>query len=129
MNILESKILDRRFTNLIRKALKAGYLEFQEVLNTNIAGTRQGSIVSPILANIFLHQLDLYVESLRTEFNRDRPRTCLGYKRIRPLYRRALYHKDVLQIREIMNRIRKIDHSDYSDPNYKRLAYIRYGDV
>ena len=128
MNILESKILDRRFTNLIRKALKAGYFEFQEVLNTNIAGTK-GSIVSPILANIFLHQLDLYVESLRTEFNRDRPRTSLGYKRIRPLYRRALYHKDVLQIREIMNRIRKIDHSDYSDPNYKRLAYIRYGDV
>lgn len=57
MNILETRIKDKRFLDLIRKALKAGYLEFRRYSHS-VAGTPQGSIVSPILANIFLDKLD-----------------------------------------------------------------------
>jgi retron-type reverse transcriptase len=64
MEIIENKIKDRRFTKLIRKALKAGYLTFGRH-KINIVASREGSIVSPILANIFLHQLDLFVLSLK----------------------------------------------------------------
>lgn len=64
MEIIENKIKDRRFTKLIRKALKAGYLTFGRH-KINIVASRVGSIVSPILANIFLHQLDLFVLSLK----------------------------------------------------------------
>ena len=128
MAIIEAKILDRRFTNLIRKALKAGYLEFN-VLNTNIAGTPQGSIVSPILANIFLHQLDVFIESLIAGFNKgNRPGISEAYKRIRPEYRKAIYHNDITKVRNLTNIIKKIDYTDYSDPNYKRLTYVRYAD-
>jgi retron-type reverse transcriptase len=128
MNILESKILDRRFTNLIRKALKAGYFELK-VFSTNIAGTPQGSIVSPILANIFLHQLDVFIQGLKNSFDKgNKPGTSLAYKAIRPEYRRALYHKDLDKIRQLTNRIRKIDYTYCSDPGYKRLVYVRYAD-
>jgi len=128
MNIIESKILDRRFTNLIRKALKAGYFEFK-VLSANIVETPQGSIISPILANIFLHQLDVFIQKLKVEFDKgDKPGTSKEYTKIRAEYRRAVYHKDIKQIREVMNRMRMIAYTDYSDPNYKRLVYVRYAD-
>ncbi|KAG6001724.1 hypothetical protein E4U21_003885 [Claviceps maximensis] len=43
MNILSERIKDQRFLDLIRKALKAGYMEFR-TYSHSIAGTPQGSI-------------------------------------------------------------------------------------
>lgn len=60
--ILQRRIKDDRFLKLIAKFLKAGYFE-RERWNPTKAGTPQGGIVSPILANIYLHELDAYVTS------------------------------------------------------------------
>jgi retron-type reverse transcriptase len=69
MNLIEKKILDRQFTRLIRQSLNTYYMEFKTIQN-NIAGTPQGSIISPILANIFLHELDLFVNYLKDAFDK-----------------------------------------------------------
>lgn len=50
---LNLRIKDERFVNLIRKALKAGYFDNGAFFSGTV-GTPQGSIISPILANIFL---------------------------------------------------------------------------
>lgn len=68
METLGERIQDQRFLELIRKALKAGYLDNKSV-KADIIGTPQGSIISPILANIYLHKLDLFVETLKKEFD------------------------------------------------------------
>jgi len=68
MSILEERIQDQRFLDLIRKALKAGYMEFRKYSHT-VAGTPQGSIISPILANIYLDKLDKFVAELKKEFD------------------------------------------------------------
>lgn len=63
LRMLALRIDDRAFLHLIRKWLKAGILEADgEVLYPD-AGTPQGGIISPILANVYLHHaLDLWFE-------------------------------------------------------------------
>jgi group II intron reverse transcriptase/maturase len=60
IRFLEHRIGDRRIIRLIRKWLKAGTLE-DGVVTVSDRGTGQGSVVSPLLANIYLHYaLDLW---------------------------------------------------------------------
>src|SRR6201997_1370827 len=59
--ILAEKIHDSRFLRLIRNMLEAGYLEDWEYHPT-LSGCPQGSVVSPVLSNIYLHKLDEFIE-------------------------------------------------------------------
>jgi RNA-directed DNA polymerase len=60
VRFVEHRIGDERIIRLIRKWLKAGILE-DEVVTVSDKGTGQGSVISPLLANIYLHYaLDLW---------------------------------------------------------------------
>jgi retron-type reverse transcriptase len=59
--LLRKRIADERFLNLIWKGLRAGFLWKKECYGSFI-GTSQGSVISPILANIYLYELGLFVE-------------------------------------------------------------------
>ena len=62
---LEHRIGDRRVLRLIRKWLKAGVLEAGSIVGTP-AGTPQGAVISPLLANVYLHYaFDLWAERWR----------------------------------------------------------------
>ena len=83
MNLIENKILDRQFTKLIHKCIKAGYME-SRVLKHSLSGVPQGSIISPILSNIYLHQLDSFIINLSSKFNKGtKLRTTSEYEKIR----------------------------------------------
>lgn len=65
MKFVEHRVSDPRILRLIRKWLRAGVSEEGQWSKTTV-GTPQGSVISPLLANIFLHYvLDLWVEKWR----------------------------------------------------------------
>lgn len=71
LNILGKKIKDSKFLNVIRQFLKAGYVENWKYHNT-YSGSPQGGICSPILANIYLNELDRKFEEIKSRFDVNR---------------------------------------------------------
>jgi group II intron reverse transcriptase/maturase len=63
LKMLEERIHDRAFVHLIGKRLKAGVLEDLHTVIHPASGTPQGGVISPVLANIYLHHvLDIWFE-------------------------------------------------------------------
>ena len=128
MSIIETKVLDRQFTKLIQKSLSAGYLQSNKIAH-NIVGTPQGSIISPILSNIYLHLLDEFVLSLKESFDvGKRARNTAAYENLRYRMKRAKKKEDYLELVRLYKESRKTSVMDYRDGNYKRLSYVRYAD-
>lgn len=68
VEIINQKIKDARFLKLIRSFLKAGYMEDWKYHET-YSGCPQGGIISPILANIYLNELDRHIMKIKKEFD------------------------------------------------------------
>jgi len=65
VDMLNQRIDDKSFIRLIRKWLKAGILDTDDKVISPATGTPQGGIVSPVLANIYLHYaLDMWFEQI-----------------------------------------------------------------
>ena len=65
IRFLEHRIGDERIIRLVQKWLKAGVLE-EGVVSVSARGTGQGAVISPLLANVYLHYaLDLWAERWR----------------------------------------------------------------
>jgi RNA-directed DNA polymerase len=70
IKFVEHRVADRRILSLIQKWLKAGVSEDGQWSET-VVGTPQGSVASPLLANIYLHYVfDLWVEAWRRKVAR-----------------------------------------------------------
>jgi RNA-directed DNA polymerase len=61
LKILRQTIKDESLIKVIRKMLKAGVIDFGELMITDV-GVPQGSVVSPLLANVYLNELDNFID-------------------------------------------------------------------
>jgi group II intron reverse transcriptase/maturase len=129
VQILRKKIQDERFLNLIRKLLKAGYMDLHGHNQESLMGSPQGGLVSPILANVYLHELDDYVEHLRKNYEKG------TRKRDNPAWVRLIREKNRLvkrgatetkAFKNLMQQIRSTPAKLVNDPAYGRLKYLRY---
>jgi group II intron reverse transcriptase/maturase len=131
VSLLRRKIKDERFINLIWKALRAGYLWMRERKDT-LMGTPQGSGISPILANIYLHELDTFVEGLKQKHEMgDKRRKYPEYEHIQDRRSRLLEASGgevTPEIRGLTRQMRSMPSRDTNDPNFVRVKYLRYAD-
>ena len=136
IQLLEKKIDDKRLVELVRQFLKSGYLEDWSYKPT-YSGTPQGGIVSPILSNIYLHELDGFLENLIQEFTVGKRRP-VNLEHARITNQMSILRK---QMRtegsdpEMQARLKELQKLQMSIPSviedtdkYIRLRYCRYAD-
>jgi retron-type reverse transcriptase len=74
MTVLGRYITCCKTLALIKSGLKAGYIKMGDIVANESQGTPQGSVVSPLLCNIFLHELDTFVDDFITENTKGKTR-------------------------------------------------------
>uniref|UniRef100_UPI002238C465 reverse transcriptase domain-containing protein n=1 Tax=Ramaria cf. rubripermanens TaxID=2016387 RepID=UPI002238C465 len=127
MKRIRKLIGDPRILELILKYLKAGYLDSisKNVITSDI-GTPQGGILSPILCNIVLHEFDKYMANYEIKFKK-------GLKRkINPIYKSLAVERSksnsVTERWTLLKKMREVRRTLQTDPDFRRMEYIRYAD-
>ena len=141
IEILRRRIKDEAFIGLMWKFLKAGYME-QWKYHKTYTGTPQGSGISPILANIYLNELDKYMEEYKQKFSK-------STRTVNPAHRNMasrIFHykakndkvwntlsaeeqkKRARILRQMRAEQRKLPTHPFREVSYKSLQYVRYAD-
>jgi group II intron reverse transcriptase/maturase len=128
LKLLKKKIDDGRFIELIRRFLGAGYMEFKEVHRT-LSGTPQGGIISPILANIYLHGFDTFMSMLELKHRKGEVRARNEeYVRLHSKRQVQLHKGNIEEAKRVLKQMRQLPSQDLMDANYTRVKYVRYAD-
>ena len=133
--VINTKIKDAKLIKLIYKFLKAGYMENWKYHNT-YSGTPQGGIISPIFANIYLHELDKFIEQIKSNFDKA-PQMVFTSEYNSLAWRRKVIKDKINEVtedervalineyKELGKQLRKTPSKSQTD---KKLKYIRYAD-
>jgi retron-type reverse transcriptase len=126
--LISMKISDTRFIDLIWKALRAGYFEFFKPQDS-IIGTPQGSVISPILSNIYLHQFDALMDKLKKDFDKGKlAQRNPEYRKLEYKRGKALKDGDIEQASQHLKEMQNLNARLPNDPSFRRLYYVRYAD-
>jgi group II intron reverse transcriptase/maturase len=130
VRLLRRRIEDERILNLIRKALKAGVLT-RNGLEATTMGSPQGSVLSPTLANVYLHELDRKMAVvIARESKGKKPAPNPDYMRLaQRLYRgRKSGEMPADEAKALIKQMRVLPSTLANDPEYIRVRYVRYAD-
>ncbi len=143
VSLLRKRIDDEAFIQLIWKFLKAGYME-QWTYGRTYSGVPQGSGVSPVLCNIYLNELDKYMEKYAQEFNTkaQRKRLSTAYRtKVDRSYRYRSKGKKIWEslspeekkircrmLKQLEREEKETTPTVVKDADYKRIQYTRYAD-
>lgn len=130
-SILSKKIICDKTMQLIRKSLTTGYID-QETgkhIASNM-GTPQGSVLSPLLANIVLNELDSYMNDVKGTFEKGKKRASnKEYNSLTSkIQNLQKFHQGSPEVKKLAMLRRRVPSMMYDDPNFKRIMYLRYAD-
>jgi len=129
MKRINKYIGDPRFLEILNKFIKAGYIDPKTGdLVKPERGTPLGGVISPLLCNIVLHELDKYMADTENKFSQGKTR------KINPVYKslanKRFSSKDSVAVERLnlLRERRETRRSLMGDNNYRSLEYIRYAD-
>ena len=141
-SLLKKHFNDQQFLDLYWKMVRAGYVEYN-TLNKSYSGTPQGSIISPILSNLYLNELDTFIEAERLKLKGLYKKTYKANKEYNTLDNRIqnitkkerilnargekLKKEEKLE-RAIKVKIRRKTRSTIPDETTAKIYYVRYVD-
>ena len=128
---MKSTIICDKTLLLIKKSLIAGYIDPENgkhIIPTE--GTSQGSVLSPLLANIVLNELDEFMTKSKTDFvkGKKKARNKEYDKLTSKIQRLQKSHPGSAEIKRLAIERRSIPSTIHNDPNFKRMMYLRYAD-
>ena len=136
IGLLRKRVKDEQFIALMWKFLKAGYMEQWRYRHT-YSGTPQGSGMSPILANIYLSELDTFLESYTQRFDtpqqgratsEEHRKARYQYKKARCMLKANRNKETVKAFKAAQTRLLNAPYRPVKETGYKRLQYCRYAD-
>jgi group II intron reverse transcriptase/maturase len=126
LDIIRRRVQCQKTVALIKSALSAGYVEMGNLADRADIGTPQGSVLSPLLCNIYLHELDVFVQALAEKYKTGKRR------RQNPADTRILNKiaktTDTGEKRKLRQQLRKHPSGDPMDKGFIRVNYVRYAD-
>jgi ubiquinol-cytochrome c reductase cytochrome b subunit len=127
MKIICKRIDCAKTLALIRSALKAGYMVPDvPFAQTGDVGTPQGSVISPLFCNIYMHELDLFMEDQMQMLNiGKRRRQNPQYSKYANKLAITTVIPERIKLRKLM---KKVPIGDPMDPKMIRVKYVRYAD-
>lgn len=128
VRILRRRIQDQRFISLIESGLKSKVIEKKSVILSEM-GTPQGGVVSPLLSNIYLHELDRYMGRAIAAINKGKRRKANPeYQRLVNKRYRVKLKGNTEESAALGKQARQLASKDVMDPDYVRIRYVRYAD-
>lgn len=139
VQLIRKRIADERFIQLIWKFLRCGYIEKGQLFKP-LKGTPQGGNISPLLANIYLHEFDQFIEQLK----RTKGTTTVDDPKYVKLSKQLDYAKKVVRkssktndpnytakverVSSLDQTLRSMHSKMLADPKKANIAYVRYAD-
>ena len=140
--LLENRIDDVRFLNLIRKSLRSNKLDEATFSYSNL-GVPQRSIMLPIFINIYYHELDVWVRQKANQFYHNR---ATSYNKLNRSFATVSNQTTKTQVEKLKTFSKKLTKLEKNSEKYKKLKkqkwpisnftdkqvqfeYVRYGDA